>query len=107
MRPSGNWSASSVLYTFGLIHLPEDCRRVLSLSTLPAARKRYFCNHRRTGKCKLGSRKNANRHSTIFRRSETACASTKVTCGEFVANLRRPPPDVLKAVVTHCRKLPV
>ena len=53
------------------------------------------------GKRKLGSRKNANRHSNIFRRSEPTCASTKFTCGEFVANLRRPRPDTFKAVVTH------
>ena len=38
-----------------------------------------FCHRAR--KRKLGSRKNANRHSTVFRRSEPACASTKFMCG--------------------------
>jgi hypothetical protein len=33
--------------------------------------------------------------------SEPACASSKVTGGEFVANLGRPRPDVLKAVIAH------
>jgi hypothetical protein len=58
-------------------------------------------NRHRAGKRKLGSRKNANRHFGIFRRGEPARASTEVTCGEFVADLRRPRLDVLKAVVAH------
>src|SRR5512141_1465115 len=66
-----------------------------------------MCNCHRAGKRKLGPRKNANRHSSILRRSKPACASTKVTCSEFVANLCRPRPDVLKAVVTHLWNSPV
>src|SRR5262245_29870101 len=34
-------------------------------------------------------------------RREPACAGTKVTYSEFVANLRRPRVDAVKAVVTH------
>lgn|SRR5512143_989932 len=37
----------------------------------------------------------------IFRRGEPTCAGTEVSCGEFVANLRRPRPDILKAIVAH------
>src|SRR6478672_13447490 len=90
-----------VFHRFGLIHLSEDCRRVTQCFYLPPYDEAWIGNCHRPGKCKLGSRKNANRHSRIFRRSEAACASTKVTCGEFVANLCRPRPDDLKAVVTH------
>ena len=40
--------------------------------------------------------------SVGIHRSEPTRAGTEVSCTEFVANLRRPRPDVLKAVVTHC-----
>ena len=100
MRPSGNSSASwcSSVRSYSLVgRLPSH-----GLDFLPSTlRKAANCNCHRARKRKLGSRKNANRHSKIFRRSEAACASTKVMCGEFVANLCRPRPDELKAVVAH------
>ena len=100
MRPSGNSSASwcfigSVLFT---------CRRLPSRDRVfppPIYDEAEICNCYRAGKRKLGAWKNANRHFGIFRCSESACASTKVSCGEFVANLCRPRPDGLKAVVAH------
>src|SRR5262245_66658247 len=88
-----------VLPRFGLINLSEDCRRVTCCFHPPSYDEAGNCY--RAGKRKLSSWKNANRHFSIFRRSEPACASTEVSCGEFVANLRRPRPDGLKAVVAH------
>ena len=61
----------------------------------------YSLQHVRSRPAKVGDKLTTRDFGTRTR-SEPACASTKVTCGEFVANLRRPRPDVLKAVVTHC-----
>ena len=101
MRPIRKFERIIVLHRFGLINLSEDCRRVSQCFHPPIYDEAEICNRYRAGKRKLGSWKNANRHISIFRCSEPACASTEVSCGEFVANLRRPRPDSLKAVVTH------
>ena len=101
MRPIRKFERIIVLHRFGLINLSEDCRRVSQCFHPPIYDEAEICNCYRAGKRKLGSWKNANRHFSIFRCSEPACASTEVSCGEFVANLRRPRPDILKAVVTH------
>ena len=90
-----------VRHRFVLIHLSEDCCRVTECLWPPKGDEAEVCKCHRSGKSKLGSWKNANRYCSVFRRSEPACASTEVSCGEFVANLRRPRPDILKAVVTH------
>ena len=73
MRPSGNSSASWCLRGSFLF----TCRKiaVADLVFPPSNRdEAEICNCHRAGKRKLGSRKNANRHSSIFRRSEPACA---------------------------------
>src|SRR3974390_1424716 len=87
------------------VHLPEDCRRLTNPSR-PPKRESGCPNCHRSGKRKLGSRKNAHRHCSIFCSGEPTCAGTEITCGEFVADLCWPRPDVLKAVVTHRRELP-
>ena len=85
MRPSGN-SSHMVLQRFGLIHLSEDCRRVTYCFHPPIYDEAEICNCYRAGKRKLGSWKNANRHFSIFRCSEPACASAE-SC---VVSLRQP-----------------
>ena len=86
MRPSGNSSASwcvrcSFLFT---------CRKIavayLSVSAFQPTTKRGSVRNR-AGKCKLGSGKNADRHSIVFRCGEPMCAGTEISCSEFVADL--------------------
>jgi hypothetical protein len=76
-----------VLHRFVLIHLTEDCRRMAKLFHLPPD-EAGACNCDRVCKRKFGSWENANRHSSIFCRSETTCDGSEVSCGELVPNLR-------------------
>src|SRR5512132_3980623 len=48
----------------------------------------------------------AYHHFAVVGGSEAACPGAEVTGHKLVANLRRPRPDILKAVVTHLWKLP-
>src|SRR6476620_7424687 len=77
-----------VLHRFVLIHLTEDCRHMAQLFHLPPD-EAGACNCNCVCKRKFGSWENANCHSCIFRRSETACDCSEVSCSELVANLRR------------------
>ena len=91
-----------MLERFVFVHLPEDCGRVINLSTFHPTKKR--------GSLSVTALENAssvpgrrNRNRRIFCRSKPARAGTKVACGEFVADLRRSRPYGFKAVVTHLK----
>jgi hypothetical protein len=70
--------------------LSEDCGRVIQSFYLPSYEEARIFNCHHVGKRKLRPWKDANRDRGIFCRSKPARASTKVACGQFVANLRRP-----------------
>src|SRR3984893_2203738 len=72
-----------------LIDLPEDRRRMGDHIRLPA-KQHTWAAHYRLGKGELRSRKNANRHVGIFRRSEPASSSIEVVGSQLVANFGRP-----------------
>src|SRR5262249_17393089 len=82
------------------VNLPKDRRLVLDHFTAP----RYQAGREarnRIRKGQLRPRTNADRYTCIFRCCEPSRPSTKITCGEFVANLRRPRLDAVETVVTH------
>lgn len=77
-----------------LVHLSEDCSRVIECLHPPTGEEADTRNsdRHRAGKCKLGARKNANRHRGIFSRGEPNCEGSEVTSGEYVADLCRTRP---------------
>src|SRR5262249_7046079 len=95
-----------MLERFALVDLAEDCGRVIKSFCLPSYEEARIFNCHGVGKRKLRTWKDANRNRGILRSSKPARASTKVACGQFVTNLRRPRFDSLKAVVTHLRNSP-
>src|SRR5262249_9474657 len=95
-----------MLERFALVDLAEDCGRVIKSFYLPSYEEAKIFDCHGVGKRKLRTWKDANRNGHILRSSKPAGASTKVACGQFDTNLRRPRFDGLKAVVTHLRKLP-
>ena len=102
MRPSGNSSASWCLNCSFLF----TCRKIAvaypSVFAFQPTTKRGSVTITALENARLGPRENADRHCIVFRRSEPTCAGAEVSCGEFVADLCWPRPDVEKAVVTHC-----
>jgi hypothetical protein len=71
-----------------LVDLPKDRGRVIERTRFPieqAARPTPYG----FGKCKLCSRKNANRCIAIFRRSKPNCASIEMLRSQFLANFGR------------------
>src|SRR5262249_14533822 len=95
-----------MLERFALVDLAEDCGRVIKSFCLPSYEEARIFNCHGVGKRKLRTWKDANRNRGILRSSKPARASTKVACGQFVTNPRRPRFDSLKAVVTHLRNSP-
>jgi hypothetical protein len=71
-----------------LVDLPKDRGRVIERTRFPieqAARPTPYG----FGKCKLCSRKNANRCIAIFRRSKPNCTGIEVPRFQFLANFGR------------------
>src|SRR5262249_9490683 len=77
------WKFQSVMMCVGfvLVDLPKDCCRVIDGFCEPAKATYFRC------KGKLSSRKNANCHVGVFRRSKTSGARAEVVSCQFVANL--------------------
>src|SRR6516162_1298746 len=87
-----------------LVDLTEDGRRMSDDTPLPAKEPtRAVHYHPLEGE--LRSRKNANRHSGIFRRSESASAGIEIAGGEFIAYLSRTRLYVVQAVIAHAEDL--
>jgi len=79
-----------MLERFALVDLAEDCGRVIKSFYLPSYEEARIFNCHGVGKRKLRTWKDANCNRGILRSSKPARASTKVACGQFVTNLRRP-----------------